>query len=55
MGRREVRRGDGGAPREVILDDFNLLGFWNSTERIYQEGDHAFRKCTHRLFWFLPL
>ncbi len=51
LGTRRVARDEAGAIREVTLQDFNLLGLWGSTERVYREGDHAFRKMTRHLLW----
>ena len=54
-GVRRTGKDDEGKLSEVRWDDFNLLAFWNSTETIYREGPHAFRKRADRLFWFLPI
>ena len=51
LGLRTVEKNASGALEEVRLTDLNLLGLWGSSERVYREGDHAFRKYTRRFLW----
>jgi len=53
LGIRTVEKDASGALKEVRLTDLNFLGLWGSTERVYREGDHAFRKHTRRFLWVL--
>ena len=50
LGTRSVER-EQASPREVRTRDINLLGLWSTSERIYRQGEHAFRQRTRRLLW----
>ena len=54
VGTTRVDRTADGRASGVLMRDFNLLGFHNTTERQFLEGDRLVRERSRRLFWFLP-
>lgn len=55
MGTTRVDRDPDGRATRVRMRDFNLLGFYNASERQFLEGDKLVRERSRRLFWILPL
>ena len=55
LGTRTIERDGDMKLKEVRMEDFNLLGCFNSSERVYIENGSAWRTVTRRLLWFLPV
>lgn len=55
LGTTDVERDEAGRAVGVRSKDFNLAGFYNTSERQFLEGDRLVRERSRRIAWFLPM